>query len=147
MNHQHKLSINSGGIPVSIGDNVHIGSNTTIDRATFGYTKIGSGSRLDNLIQIAHNVSIGKNAVIAGQVGIAGSTKIGSLNTGRVNVAQDVIKNEEDKWDIWEDIRPGGLRAKNGIIGEHLFLGKIDDEIQGITRYPKSKMNGSALGS
>ena len=62
---------------VIIEDNVHIGSNTCIDRANFGSTRIGSGTRLDNLIQIAHNVVIGKNAAIAAQVGIAGSTKIG----------------------------------------------------------------------
>ena len=62
---------------VLIDKNVHIGSNTCIDRATFGSTMIGEGSRLDNLIQIAHNVSIGKNAVIAASVGIAGSTSIG----------------------------------------------------------------------
>tara|TARA_Y100000590_G_C15720395_1_gene1013365 strand:- start:670 stop:1656 length:987 start_codon:yes stop_codon:yes gene_type:complete len=62
---------------VLIGDDVHIGSNTCIDRAAFGSTVIESGSRLDNLIQIAHNVIIGKNAVIAANVGIAGSTTIG----------------------------------------------------------------------
>jgi len=62
---------------VLIGNNVYIGSNTCIDRASFGSTIIESGCRLDNLIQIAHNVSIGKNAVIAANVGIAGSTKIG----------------------------------------------------------------------
>ena len=63
---------------VSIEDNVHIGSNTSIDRATFGKTIIGAGTRLDNLIQVAHNVKIGKNCVIAAQVGIAGSTMIGN---------------------------------------------------------------------
>ena len=57
--------------------NVEIGANTTIDRATMGSTKIGEGVKLDNLIQIAHNVKIGKHAVIAAQVGIAGSTVIG----------------------------------------------------------------------
>ena len=63
---------------VLIEDNVHIGSNTSIDRAAFGETKIGEGSRLDNLIQIGHNVKIGSNAVIAAQVGIAGSAIIGN---------------------------------------------------------------------
>ena len=62
---------------VIISDDVEVGSNTTIDRATMGSTKIGKGVKLDNLIQIAHNVEIGNNTVIAAQTGIAGSSKIG----------------------------------------------------------------------
>ena len=62
---------------VIIGDNVEIGSNSTIDRATLGSTVIHNGVKLDNQIQIAHNVEIGENTAIAAQSGIAGSTKIG----------------------------------------------------------------------
>lgn len=62
---------------VIIGDHVEIGANSTIDRATLGSTIIGKGVKLDNLIQIAHNVEIGENTVIAAQTGVAGSTKIG----------------------------------------------------------------------
>jgi UDP-3-O-[3-hydroxymyristoyl] glucosamine N-acyltransferase len=62
---------------VVIGDNVEIGSNSTIDRATLGSTIISDGVKLDNQIQIAHNVEIGENTAIAAQSGIAGSTKIG----------------------------------------------------------------------
>ncbi|MCX8019359.1 MAG: UDP-3-O-(3-hydroxymyristoyl)glucosamine N-acyltransferase [Chitinophagaceae bacterium] len=62
---------------VIIEDNVEIGANTTIDRATMGSTIIRSGVRLDNLIQIAHNVEIGNDTVIAAQAGISGSTKVG----------------------------------------------------------------------
>ena len=58
-------------------DHVEVGSNTTIDRATLGSTIIRKGVKLDNLIQIAHNVEIGENTVIAAQTGVAGSTKIG----------------------------------------------------------------------
>lgn len=65
---------------VIIEDNVEIGANTTIDRATFGNTVIGKGTKLDNLIQIAHNVTIGENNVFAAQVGVAGSTHIGDRN-------------------------------------------------------------------
>jgi UDP-3-O-[3-hydroxymyristoyl] glucosamine N-acyltransferase len=61
---------------VVIEDNVEVGSNTTIDRATMGSTIIRKGSKLDNLVQIAHNVEIGDNTVIAAQTGIAGSTKL-----------------------------------------------------------------------
>ncbi len=62
---------------VIIEDNVDIGAGTTIDRATLGSTIIRKGVKLDNQIQIAHNVEIGKNTVIASQAGVAGSTKIG----------------------------------------------------------------------
>lgn len=62
---------------VIIEDHVEIGSNTTIDRATMGSTIIRKGVKLDNLIQIAHNVEIGENTVIAAQTGVSGSTKIG----------------------------------------------------------------------
>ncbi|MCP9235759.1 UDP-3-O-(3-hydroxymyristoyl)glucosamine N-acyltransferase [Lewinella sp. JB7] len=63
---------------VVIEDEVEIGSNTTIDRATMGSTHIRRGVKLDNLIQIGHNVEIGMNTVIAAQAGVAGSTKIGA---------------------------------------------------------------------
>lgn len=63
---------------VVIEDNVEVGSNATIDRATIGSTIIKSGAKLDNLIQIAHNVEVGHSTVIAAQAGISGSTKIGN---------------------------------------------------------------------
>lgn len=74
---------------VVIGNNVEIGSNTTIDRATMDETIIGDGTKIDNLVMIAHNVEIGKNCVIVGQVGIAGSAKIGdyAIFGGQVGIA------------------------------------------------------------
>lgn len=63
---------------VVIEDSVEIGANTTIDRATIGSTIIRSGAKLDNLIQVAHNVEVGNSTVIAAQAGVSGSTKIGS---------------------------------------------------------------------
>ncbi|MDR0573368.1 MAG: UDP-3-O-(3-hydroxymyristoyl)glucosamine N-acyltransferase [Tannerella sp.] len=63
---------------VIVEDDVEIGANTTIDRAVIGSTTIHKGVKLDNLIQIAHNVEIGKNTAMAAQVGIAGSTKVGA---------------------------------------------------------------------
>ncbi len=64
---------------VVLGDNVDVGANTCIDRATLGSTKIANGVKLDNLVQIAHNVEIGEHTVMVGQSGVAGSTKIGSF--------------------------------------------------------------------
>lgn len=62
---------------VEIEEDVEIGANVTIDRARFGETRIGKGTKIDNLVQIAHNVSIGKNCIIVAQTGISGSTKLG----------------------------------------------------------------------
>ncbi|MCD6091128.1 MAG: UDP-3-O-(3-hydroxymyristoyl)glucosamine N-acyltransferase [Bacteroidales bacterium] len=74
---------------VIIEDNVEIGANTTIDRATLGSTFLRKGVKLDNLIQIAHNVEIGENTVMAAQSGISGSTKIGKncMIGGQVGMA------------------------------------------------------------
>lgn len=74
---------------VVIEDNVEIGANTCIDRATMGSTRIGTGTKLDNLIQIGHNVVIGKNTVAAAQLGVAGSTHIGDscMFGGQVGIA------------------------------------------------------------
>lgn len=65
---------------VVIEDDVEIGANTTVDRATFGSTVVGRGTKIDNLVQVAHNVVLGKNNVFASQTGIAGSTHIGDWN-------------------------------------------------------------------
>ncbi|MFZ0917997.1 MAG: UDP-3-O-(3-hydroxymyristoyl)glucosamine N-acyltransferase, partial [Candidatus Udaeobacter sp.] len=73
---------------VQIDDHVEIGANTTIDRARFGRTWIQEGAKIDNLVQVAHNVIIGKNTVIAAQTGIAGSVQIGQrvLIGGQVGI-------------------------------------------------------------
>jgi len=84
---------------VVLEDNVEIGANTTIDRATLGETIIKKGTKLDNLIQVAHNVVIGRDTVIAAQTGISGSTEIGNNVTiagqvglaGHIKVADHVI--------------------------------------------------------
>ena len=82
------IKIPQTGIVV-IEDDVEIGANTTIDRATMGITVIGRGTKLDNLIQVAHNVRMGEHNVVAAQAGIAGSTVIGDRNRigGQVGIA------------------------------------------------------------
>lgn len=74
---------------VMIEDDVEIGSNVSIDRATLGDTIIGKGTKIDNLVQIAHNVKIGEKSLIISQTGIAGSSKIGNFVTigGQVGIA------------------------------------------------------------
>ncbi len=92
---------------VILGDDVEVGANTTIDRAVMESTKIGNGVKLDNLIQIAHNVEVGENTVMASQVGISGSTKIGNncVIAGQVGLGGHIK--------IGDDVKVG---AQSGII-------------------------------
>ncbi len=84
---------------VRIEDDVEIGASTTIDRATTGETIIGRGTKIDNLVQIAHNVKIGEDTVIVAQVGISGSTEVGSRVTlagqvgvvGHIRIGDDTV--------------------------------------------------------
>lgn len=86
-----RVKIPQTGIVV-VEDDVEIGANTTVDRATLGRTVISRGVKIDNLVQIAHNVTIGEHSVIAAQAGIAGSTRIGKNVTlaGQVGVVNHV---------------------------------------------------------
>jgi len=74
---------------VIIGDDVEIGANTTIDRAALGATVIGKGTKIDNLVQVGHNVEVGEHCIFCAQVGISGSTKIGNYTVlaGQVGLA------------------------------------------------------------
>ena len=86
----HKLIPHNGGVVLE--DFVEIGANCCVDRAKFGNTIIGAGTKIDNLVQIAHNVVIGKCCLIAGQVGIAGSCKLGDgvVLAGQVGLADNI---------------------------------------------------------
>lgn len=86
----HKLIPHNGGVVIE--DFVEIGANSCIDRAKFGNTIIGAGTKVDNLVQIAHNVVIGKNCLIAGQVGISGSCKLGDgvVLAGQVGLTDNI---------------------------------------------------------
>jgi len=77
---------------VEIGDDVEIGANVCIDRAKAGVTRVGSGTKIDNLVHIAHNVQIGENCLLVAQVGIAGSSQLGRyvVLAGQVGVADHV---------------------------------------------------------
>lgn len=100
---------------VIIEDNVEVGSCSTVDRATLGSTIIRKGAKLDNQIQVAHNVEIGENTVIAAQTGIAGSTKIGRncMIGGQVGIAGHLV--------IGDNIK---IQAQSGI-GKSLKDGEV----------------------
>ncbi len=86
----HRLIPHNGGVVIE--DFVEIGANCCVDRAKFGNTKIGAGTKIDNLVQIAHNVAIGKNCLIAGLVGISGSCRLGDgvVLAGQVGLADNI---------------------------------------------------------
>jgi UDP-3-O-[3-hydroxymyristoyl] glucosamine N-acyltransferase len=100
---------------VVVDADAEIGANTTIDRATAGATTIGEGVKLDNLVQIGHNVSIGDHSVIAAQSGISGSTNVGKRvvmggNVGtndHISIADDVVLGGRSGVD--RDIKEAGL--------------------------------------
>ena len=98
---------NAGKIPqvgiVELEDDVEIGANTTVDRATLGRTLIGRGVKIDNLVQIAHNVVVGENSIIAAQAGIAGSTRIGK----DVMLGGRVWNHQSSDYGGWRGIRTG----------------------------------------
>jgi len=84
---------------VEIEDDVEIGANVTVDRARFGRTHIKKGAKIDNLVQIAHNVTLGENCMIAAQTGIAGSTVIGRnvLIGGQVGIVGHLTIGDDVK--------------------------------------------------
>jgi UDP-3-O-[3-hydroxymyristoyl] glucosamine N-acyltransferase len=102
----HKVPQRGG---LAIDDDVEIGANVTIDRGSAGDTVIGSGTKIDNLVHIAHNVSIGRNAFIVAQVGIAGSTSIGdhAVIAGQAGIVGHVKIGDRAK-----------LGAQAGVIGD-----------------------------
>jgi UDP-3-O-[3-hydroxymyristoyl] glucosamine N-acyltransferase len=103
---------------VVVEDDVEIGALTAIDRAALGETRIGRGSKLDNLVQIGHSVTIGEDTVVAGQVGVAGSTKIGRRVTlagqvgivGHIEIGDGVIVTAQSGI-------PGSLEAGSVVSG------------------------------
>ncbi len=103
---------------VILEDDVEIGANTTIDRATMGATIIRKGVKLDNLIQVAHNVEIGENTVMAAQVGVAGSTKIGKNNMvgGQVGFAGHITVGDNNGFGAQSGI-PNNVGSKLRIMG------------------------------
>jgi UDP-3-O-[3-hydroxymyristoyl] glucosamine N-acyltransferase len=110
---QHKKIPQVGN--VEIGDDVEIGANTTIDRARFGTTRIGNGTKIDNLVQIGHNCVIGEHCIICGLVGMAGSTILGNYVTiaGQVGLAGHLTIGDKSiimaQAGVTKDVAPGSF--------------------------------------
>jgi UDP-3-O-[3-hydroxymyristoyl] glucosamine N-acyltransferase len=98
---------------VVVEDDVEIGANTTIDRAALGETRIGAGTKIDNLVQLGHNVQVGKQCMLVAQVGIAGSTTLGNgvVLAGQVGVAGHIHLGDGcrigAKSGVGQDVPPG----------------------------------------
>lgn len=136
---------------VVIEDNVEVGANTTVDRATIGSTILRKGVKLDNLIQIAHNVVIGENTVIAAQTGIAGSTKIGAncMIGGQVGIVGHIEIADNVKIAAQSGIS-ASIRSEDILQGSpamnikdfkksYIYFRKLPDLIERIERLERDK--------
>lgn len=103
---------------VTIEDDVEIGANSCVDRSTMGSTYIRKGAKIDNLVQIAHNVDVGQNTVMSAQVGIAGSTKVGEwcMFGGQVGIAGHITIGDRVMLGAQSGV-PGSLKSDQTLIG------------------------------
>ena len=144
---------------VVIQDDVELGANVTVDRATLGSTTIGKGSKIDNLVQIAHNVILGENTIVIAQVGIAGSTRIGNSVSlgGQVGIAGHLKIGDNAmvaaQSGVMHDIPPGqkwfGAPAQPDRIAKRqlLALQKLPGILRRITDLEAALKPGSHLES
>jgi len=145
-NIHHKIP-HIGG--VILGDSVWIGSNCCVDRGTLSNTIIGKGSKLDNLIHIAHNVQIGKNCIISGQVGIAGSSILEDNVTlaGQVGIVGHIIIGKDStvaaKSAVYQSLEPGsfvsGIPARHhkNRIRQDVVINQLPDILNRIRKLEK----------
>jgi len=139
----HRLIPHRGG--VILEDFVEIGANTCVDRAKFGNTIVGAGTKIDNLVQIAHNVVIGKCCVMAAQVGVAGSCRIGDgvVLAGQVGLADNIEIGAGAmvgaQAGVMNNVAPGekmawspaiSLKEAARVIGNVLRLPKLAQEVK-----------------
>ncbi|HKK32412.1 MAG TPA: UDP-3-O-(3-hydroxymyristoyl)glucosamine N-acyltransferase, partial [Desulfomicrobiaceae bacterium] len=142
---------------VVVEDDVEIGANSTIDRAALGETRIGQGTKIDNLVQLGHNVQVGKNSIIVAQVGVAGSTTIGEqvILAGQVGVAGHLTIGDKcrvgAKSGIGKDLKPGtdvsGIPAMphGTYLRASTTLPKLPDMVRRIRKLEKELAKMQAL--
>lgn len=139
---------------VGVGDDVEIGANAAVDRAVLGVTSVGDGTKIDNLVQIGHNVVVGKECFIVSQVGVSGSTKIGDRSTlagqagvaGHLKIGNDVTIGPQSgvAKDIPDNTSCGGSPCVDGktflrtiavmpkLPDMYKRLNNLEDEIKGL---------------
>jgi len=122
-----RVKIPQVGIVV-LGDDVELGANTTVDRAAFGETRIGRGTKIDNLVQVAHNVILGEDCVLVSQTGVAGSAHVGNRVMvgaqggilGHITVADDVMLGA--RAGVASDIATSGAYSGTPTMPHHQWL-------------------------
>jgi len=116
---------------VAIDDDVEIGALTAVDRASLGMTRIGAGTKIDNLVQVGHSVTIGRDSVLAGQVGIAGSTKVGDqvVMAGQVGVVGHISIGDgaivTAQTGVPGDVKPGAVISGSPAIENRSWLKSV----------------------
>jgi UDP-3-O-[3-hydroxymyristoyl] glucosamine N-acyltransferase len=143
----HRLIPHNG--VVVIEDYVEIGANSCVDRAKFGETRIGAGTKIDNLVQIAHNVVIGEYSVIVSQVGISGSTKLGKSViiggqaglVGHINIGDNVSIGAQSG--VHEDVSPGTIVSGSPHLPHREWLRVVSC----LSRLPNMRSTLSLLGN
>ncbi|MEH6775493.1 MAG: UDP-3-O-(3-hydroxymyristoyl)glucosamine N-acyltransferase [Cereibacter changlensis] len=132
---------------VSIGDDVEVGANSTIDRGTIRDTRIGNGTKLDNLVHLGHNVEVGRDCLLCGQTGIAGSARIGDrvVLGGQVGVSDNIFVGDDV-------IAGGGTKIMTNAPAGRVLLGypavKMDSHIEmqkALRRLPRLATTVAAL--
>ncbi|WP_444666332.1 UDP-3-O-(3-hydroxymyristoyl)glucosamine N-acyltransferase [Cereibacter changlensis] len=132
---------------VSIGDDVEVGANSTIDRGTIRDTRIGNGTKLDNLVHLGHNVEVGRDCLLCGQTGIAGSARIGDrvVLGGQVGVSDNIFVGDDV-------IAGGGTKIMTNAPSGRVLLGypavKMDSHIEmqkALRRLPRLAATVAAL--
>ena len=116
---------------VAIDDDVEIGALTAVDRASLGMTRIGPGTKIDNLVQVGHSVTIGRDSVLAGQVGIAGSTRVGDrvVMAGQVGVVGHISIGDgaivTAQTGVPGDVKPGAVISGSPAIENRSWLKSV----------------------
>lgn len=147
---------------VIIEDDVEIGANSCVDRATTGETRIGRGTKIDNLVQVAHNVVIGENTVIAAQVGISGSTEIGRNVTmggqagvgGHITVGDAAVVGGQSgvTKSVAAGVTVSGYPAREHSVARRIYahiamLPELVRRVKELERRMRTQEEGSASGS
>ena len=140
---------------VIIEDDVEIGSNTSIDRGTVGNTVIKKGSKIDNLVQIAHNCIVGENNILCGMVGLSGSTELGrnvmigagSGTKGHIKIGDNCIITARTS--VSKDLKPGsevkGMYPARPLAEElkiQTLVGKLPEIYERLKKLEKGGKNG-----
>ncbi len=143
---------------VQIDDDVEIGANTTIDRARFGRTWIGEGTKIDNLVQIAHNVQIGRHCILCAQVGISGSTRLGDYvvlggqvgTVGHIEIgsqsqvgAQSGVSKSVPPGQIWFGSPAMPIRDTKEQLARIALLPRLFDRVKALEQ--KARESGKSL--